>query len=180
MSIVPYILIPAVLLVVLWLVVRVFLAAYAKYAGGAAVVCPETKEVAGVEIDTTHAAWSSFGGTPTLHLKNCSRWPGRENCGQECIQQIQATPESCMVRHLLVAWYAGKKCVFCNRELGHTDWTEHKPCVLLPNDKTAEWSSLAYERVPTLLSSGRPVCWNCHITESFRANRPELVIERKR
>jgi hypothetical protein len=180
MSILPYILVPLALLVVLWVLLRVLFGAYMKYSGGAVVVCPETQEAAGVEIDTTHAAWSSVSGIPGLRLKNCSRWPEREGCGQDCLRQIQDTPQNCMVRHLLAAWYAGKACVYCGHDLSHVDWTEHKPCVQLPNGKTAEWAAVPYERVPALLSSGRPVCWTCHITEGFRAANPQLVIERKR
>ncbi len=180
MSILPYLILPLALLALVWLALRVVFGAYAKYAGGAVVVCPETRAAAGVEIDKTHAAWSSFAAHPGLRLKNCSRWPEREDCGQECLAQIRETPQNCMVRHLLAAWYAGKTCVTCGRDLSHIDWTEHQPCVQLPGGKTAEWSDLPYERVPELLASGRPLCWNCHVLENFRGLHPELVIERKR
>ena len=180
MSYLAYIVFPLALLVVVWLVLRVLFGAYMKYGGGAVIVCPETKEPAGVELDTSHAAWTSFSGAPQLRLKNCSRWPEREDCGRPCLQQIQESPENCMVRHLLTAWYAGKACVLCGHDLSRVDWTEHKPCVQVPNGETSEWSAVPSERVPTLLSSGRPVCWTCHVTENFRATHPELVITRNR
>jgi hypothetical protein len=30
-----------------------------------------------------------------------------------------------------------------------------------------------------VFSTHRPVCWNCHVTETFRRLHPELVVDRK-
>ena len=49
---------------------------------------------------------------PTLHLKECSRWPERQDCWQDCLQQIKADPENCLVWTIVARWYEGKSCVF--------------------------------------------------------------------
>jgi hypothetical protein len=48
------------------------------------VFCPETGDVAIVRIDALHAAVSSAIGDPELRVLDCSRWPERRDCGQEC------------------------------------------------------------------------------------------------
>lgn len=50
--------------------------------------CPETNEPASVEINAAHAAATAWGGEIDLRLKNCSRWPDRSNCRQECLSQV--------------------------------------------------------------------------------------------
>lgn len=180
MLIADYIIAAILIVVVAWLLIRAVAIPYKKYAGGAVVVCPETKEKAGVRIDTAHVVLTSFGRKADLRLKECSRWPEREHCGQDCLSQVQERPESCMVHRMLTSWYENKSCTFCSHPLSNVDWIEHAPCVLLPDGKTAEWPQIELERVPELLEKGKPVCWTCHITENFRSEHPDLVIERKR
>ena len=47
--------------------------------------CPETGGPAEVGIDASRAALSSAFGQPLLRVKNCSLWPKRERCKQDCL-----------------------------------------------------------------------------------------------
>ena len=64
-----------------------------RYSGGRPVACPENKQPAVVNIDAQWAADAEMDGRSDLRLCDCSRWPGRSECDQACLQQaIQAEP----------------------------------------------------------------------------------------
>ena len=61
---------------------------YQTYAAPRAVICPETRRPAGVIIDAAHAAATGVrGGKPEFRLADCTRWPARADCGQECLPE---------------------------------------------------------------------------------------------
>lgn len=47
--------------------------------------CPETGGQAEVGIDASRAALTSAFGRPVLRVKNCSLWPEKEQCKQDCL-----------------------------------------------------------------------------------------------
>jgi hypothetical protein len=151
--------------------------AFRKYRGKRVVECPETQAPAGVEVDAGHAALTAVLGKPDLRLKECSRWPERQNCGQDCLAQIALAPEDCLVRTMLAKWYVGKSCVFCARDCSEIDWMEHRPTLLGPDGRTVEWQDVASEDLPGVLETHKAVCWNCHVAETFRRQHPDLVID---
>jgi hypothetical protein len=55
------------------------------YREGRTVNCPETDAPVSVRFNALRAAWSGLAGPPKLRLADCTRWPERANCGQECI-----------------------------------------------------------------------------------------------
>ncbi|MGA8086920.1 MAG: DUF1761 domain-containing protein [Terracidiphilus sp.] len=68
-------------------------AIYERYSGGRPVACPENQQPAVVSIDVRHAAVAVMDGRPNLRLSDCTRWPERSKCNQECLSQaIQAEP----------------------------------------------------------------------------------------
>src|SRR4051794_38323315 len=69
--------------------------------GARAIVCPENRRPAGVQVDARHAALTGFAGAPKLRLSCCSRWPERAGCGQQCLSEIAASPEGCLVHNIL-------------------------------------------------------------------------------
>jgi hypothetical protein len=154
------------------------LSTYLKLRGTRVVTCPETSEPVAVEVDATRATLTAVLGKPSFRLTDCSRWPERQNCGQECLSQIEAAPENCLARAILTKWYQEKTCVLCNKPLGEIDWLEHKPALMSPEQKTVEWHDVRAEKLPEVLSTHLPVCWNCHIAETFRREFPELVVDR--
>jgi len=44
--------------------------------------------------------------------------------------------------------------------------------------RTFEWHEVRPEKVPESLATHQPVCWNCHIAETFRRQFPQLIVER--
>jgi hypothetical protein len=64
---------------------------YRRYTGSRLVACPENQQAAVVDIDARHAAASGMHGLPKVRLCDCTRWPGRANCGQPCLSQAAQT-----------------------------------------------------------------------------------------
>lgn len=157
----------------LWRVGR----AYLMFRGKRLVTCPETREHAAVDVDIRHAALTAALGQPSFRLSDCSRWPDRHDCGQACLKQIQVVPADCLVRTILMRWYEGKSCVLCGKDLGHIDWL-HKPALMTLERRTFEWHEIRPETIPETLTTHLPVCWNCHIAETFRRQYPDLIVDR--
>ena len=151
---------------------------YFNYRGKRLVTCPETHKPEAVDLAVGEAALGAFLSEPTLRMKHCSRWPERQDCGQECVQHIEADPENCLVWNIVSNWYEGKKCVFCHKTFGRLQHLDHPRALIGPDHKTVEWKELKPEQLPEVLSTHRPVCWNCHCTETFIRVHPELVVQR--
>ena len=58
-----------------------------RYSAPRAVTCPETQQQVGVTIDARHAATTGLRDTAEFRLSDCTRWPERAECGQECLQE---------------------------------------------------------------------------------------------
>ena len=153
---------------------RVFL----RYRGKMVFTCPETGKPAAVNVAASKAARSSLTGRRDIHLSECSRWPERRDCGQECLSQIGADPQNCLVWTKVADWYRGRACVYCRKPFGEIHWHDHRPALIGPDRKTVQWSELPAERLPQVFETHWPVCWSCHIAETFRRERPELVVDR--
>jgi hypothetical protein len=153
--------------------------AYFDYRGKRLITCPETHKPEAVDVAAGEAALGAFLSEPTLRLNQCSRWPEREDCGQECLRQIEVNPENCLVWNIVSKWYEGKQCVFCHKTLSELHHLDHAPALLSPDHKTVEWRELRPEQLPEVFSTHRPVCWNCHVAETFRRLHPELVVDRE-
>jgi hypothetical protein len=177
---------PAATIIILAVLVGVVLLACATRAAGAwwrfrgtrLVTCPETEAAAAVTVDTTGAAFTAVFGGPRLWLDACSRWPSRRFCGQECLAQIKAAPDDCRVDTIARRWFGSKTCVFCRRAITETRLVPHRPALLAPDGSTVEWPEVAPERLPEAFRTHAPVCWSCHVTETFRRMHPELVTDR--
>lgn len=186
MLIVIYIMIGVILLGVFYFVWRMVLKPYRKFRGQMLVTCPETQQPAGVAVDAKHVALTGIQGEPDLRLKECTRWPERQNCGQACLTQIESSPQNCLVRTMLSNWYKDKSCVFCGKAFPQVDsydhravfWYEQKPAFVSPEGKLVEWHEVPVETLPQVLATHRPVCWNCLIAMTFRRDHPELVLDR--
>jgi len=151
--------------------------AYIRYRGTRLVECPETKEVVAVQLDAARAAAGATVGKTELKLSECTRWPERQGCGQECLRQIETSPEGCLVRTIVSDWYKGKTCVVCGTPLDVIDWYERRPALLGPDGRTVQWPEVTPERLPQVLADHVPICWNCHIAQSFRQQHPERVVD---
>jgi len=141
------------------------------YRGKMMVTCPETKEAVGVKVSPKAAALSGLAGKHDLRLSECTRWPER----QECLQQIENRPETCMVQNVLAGWYLGKHCAYCGKSFENIHWHDHKPALMSPEGKLVEWKDVPVETLPQVFETHEPVCWDCLIAETFRQQHPELV-----
>jgi hypothetical protein len=153
--------------------------AFFTYRGKRLVTCPETHKPEAVDVDVHEAALGAFLNQPTLRLRECSRWPVRQNCGQECLRQIEIDPKNCLLWNVVSRWYEGKRCVFCHKRIGALHHLDHAPALLAPDHNTLEWNQIKPEQLPEIFETYRPVCWNCHVTETFLRTRPELVVKRE-
>ncbi|HYV06282.1 MAG TPA: hypothetical protein VFB82_16920, partial [Blastocatellia bacterium] len=122
--------------------------AFVKFRGKRVIICPETLRAAAVDVDVAHAALTAVAGNPDLRLTTCTRWPERKDCGQECLLQIEISPEGCLARTMLEDWYRGKKCVLCRVEIGEIYWSDHKPAMLSPQGRITECGDISPEQLP--------------------------------
>jgi hypothetical protein len=152
--------------------------AYFALRGKRLVTCPETHKTEAVDVAAGEAGLGAFFNEPTLRLKECSRWPERQDCGQDCLQQVEADAQNCLVWNIVGNWYEGKSCVFCRKPIGPLHQWDHAPALLGPDFKTSEWKDVRPEQLPQIFSTHQPVCWSCHVAESFRRLHPELVTDR--
>ena len=152
--------------------------AWLKFRGACVITCPENQCPAGVHVDERHAALTALKGAPALRLSACSRWPERQGCGQACLTQIEASPESCLVRNILTDWYRGKVCASCGLPFGEIRWAVQKPSLYSADQKTLEWSQVPPERLPEILETALPVCFACHMASTLVREHPELAIDR--
>jgi hypothetical protein len=138
---------------------------YLKFRGQRIVTCPETRQLAAVELAAWRIAMASTFTEPRLHLRGCSRWNDVAPCEGACLPQIMEAPEECLVSTIVSKWYAGKTCTCCGRPVGQIGpW--HKPCLLSPEMRIFEWKDIPAENIPRALGTHAPVCWKCLVAET--------------
>ena len=169
----------AIAAVVLFAAYRL-IGAWIRFHGARVITCPENQRPAGVHVDVRHAAVSALASAPDVRLNECSRWPEKQDCGQECLRELQNSPEDCLVRNILVRWYAGRNCALCGAPIGEIGAAGAKPALLTEPQVTMEWSEVAPERLRDTLATAQPVCFSCHAASSFARLHPELITNRPR
>jgi hypothetical protein len=149
-----------------------------RYRGTKLVTCPETGRPAIVEVDALHASLTSTVGLPDIRLQNCSRWPLKEQCVQECLTELDVAPGQCLVSGVLMRWYGGKKCCYCCKPFEELHWTDHRPALRSPEASLVSWNAVPVDNLSMVLETHLPVCWDCYIAQSFRRDHPDLVVYR--
>jgi hypothetical protein len=153
--------------------------AYFEARGKRLVSCPENQCTAAVELDARKAGLKAFRGGTYHCLQDCSRWPEKQDCAQDCLSQVEALGQGCLVRTVVAGWYHGKVCVYCHKPVDTVaEWTGQMPALLSTDAKTVSWGEVPAEKLPEIFATHKPVCWSCHIAESFRREHPELVTDR--
>jgi len=171
-----YLVVAAIAVALVYVGVR-FGRAYFRLKGERVVTCPADQTKAAVDINAGKAAASAVFGTPSFTLTTCSHWPERSGCGQACVSQIQSSPIDCLVRTQLGKWYEGKTCVLCHRPVGDIDWYERRPALRTPDGVTVAWPDVDAVHLEEILRTHAPVCFDCHVAETFRRTHPELVLD---
>lgn len=145
--------------------------------GARVVTCPETGLPAVVAIDVRHAVASGLGERlPQLRLRACSRWVDRGRCDEPCLCEAAApasTPRAIAERAL-----TGKACVFCRTPIERVAFLDHYAALRQLDGTTIAWPDVPPERLRQSLITQQPVCWDCHVAETFRRRYPELVTDR--
>jgi hypothetical protein len=178
---------PAMVLVILFATVAIFVyardpvRAWRRYRGVRIVMCPETQRPAAVSVDTGHAALTALvEHQAKVRLAACSRWPERGRCSEPCLADVQAAGPDGTVRAVVEEWYATQRCGYCGKPITDAGAAHHQPALRGSDGITVQWSDVPPEQLPDLFHTHQPVCWNCHIAETFRRLHPELVVERLR
>ena len=166
-----------ILAAALWLGIR-FVRSSSRFRGSRIVTCPETNKPTIVEVDALHASLTSAVGLPDIRLKDCSRWPIKEQCGQECLMDLDVAPEGCLVSGVLMRWYRDKNCVYCSKAFPELHWVDHRPALLSADGKLLAWNEVQLDQLRNVLESYAPVCWDCYIAQTFRHDHPDLVVIR--
>ena len=151
---------------------------YLKYRGPRLITCPENHRPAAVTVHALLAGYTTATHSPELRLKQCSRWPEMQGCEQECLSQIERSPEDCLVRMIVTRWYGGKVCAVCGRPIHKVEWLGHKPALLDPEGKTVYLDEIKPEMLPEVLATYSPVCWDCHIASTLMREHPEVITNR--
>ena len=148
---------------------------YFKNRGRLGVTCPDSHEPADVEVDNKFAFWTALRGQEHSRLKSCSRWPEKGDCGQECLEQIEPSPEN--IERLLTKWYEGKSCAICERALSPSDWRRSRLAMLNEQQKLFEVRDMQLDQLQASLDTMLPLCWNCHQEERARQAPPPRLFK---
>ena len=155
------------------------LRAYLRARGKRLVSCPENHCTAAVELDARGAGLRAVRGGTYLCLQDCSRWPEKKDCDQACLTELGASGQGCLVRSVVANWYKGKTCVYCHKPVDNAaEWTGHMPGLLDQDYQTVSRADVPPEKLPDVFTTHKPVCWSCHMAETFRRQHPELVTDR--
>ena len=166
-------LIGAVVLVAL--PIGVSLQSYFRNRGRRTVICPDNREPVTVELDNKFAFSTALRGEEHDRLQSCSRWPEKGDCGQECLAQVNPSPEN--LERLLQKWYQGKSCAICEHALTPADWRRSRLALLNENQKLFELRHMHFDELPSALDHMAPLCWNCHQEERARQAAPPRMLK---
>lgn len=61
---------------------------YRRYRGRKTVICPETGQIAEVDLKAKQASVLSAFGKQWVRVKWCTLWPRKRGCAQECVRNI--------------------------------------------------------------------------------------------
>jgi hypothetical protein len=165
-------------LILIGLPVAFSLQSYFKNRGRRSVVCPDNGRPVDVEVDRAFSFRTALRGKEHTRLRSCSRWPEKSDCGQECLAQVDPTPEN--LERLLVSWYDGKACGICGRLLVAFDWQRGRMGLLDKDYKLIELRQFELTGLSAALPNHRPLCWTCHQEEKARQAQPHRVLKGER
>lgn len=134
------------------------------------IICPETRNPADIELDGRYAMQTAAHNYEHSRIASCSRWPEKDECDQECLAQVNPSPEN--IERLLSKWCSGKVCGLCDRALRASDWAFSRIGWLDENRKLIELHDIELKNLQQELQDKRPLCWTCHLQERERQAKP--------
>jgi hypothetical protein len=91
----PWIVVAAIIAVaVCYVLLPVVADTFRRFRTKKSLRCPETGTEAEVGIDAGRAALTSAFGRALLRVKNCSLWPERKECAQDCVRSESEVEEA--------------------------------------------------------------------------------------
>jgi hypothetical protein len=150
--------------------VALSLQSYFQNRGRHSAICPENGEPVNVEVDSKYSFWMALRGQEHTRLKSCTRWPEKGDCGQECLAQVDPSPEN--VERLMLGWYRGKSCAICTRAITPPDWRRGRLAWLDDEYKLVELRQVNLKQLQFALQGMRALCWSCHQEERARQALP--------
>jgi hypothetical protein len=143
---------------------------YFKNRGRRPVVCPDDDQCAQVVVDNKFVLQAAMRGKEQMRVKSCTHWPQNEQCGQECLVQVDATSEN--IDRLLTRWLGGKSCNACGRLLTPADWRFGRLGFFNEQFKLVELRQIDLDEIGSVPEPTRPLCWSCHQQEKQRQTQP--------
>jgi hypothetical protein len=147
---------------------------YFKNRGKRSVTCPDDQKSAEIEVDNSFALQSAMHGREHMRVRTCSHWPENVDCGEECLVQVEATPEN--IERLFLRWFDEKQCSICQRALTRADWRMGRMGFLDDNFKLVELRQIDLEDLGQVAEPKHPLCWKCHQEEKQRQAKPVSVV----
>jgi len=146
--------------------VAVSLQSYFQNRGRQSAICPENGEPVDIEVDRKYSFWTALRGQEHSRLQSCTRWPEKGDCGQECLAQVDPSPEN--VERLMLGWHKGKVCAICTRAITPSDWRQGRLAWLDKQHKLVELRQVNLRQLQSALEDMHPLCWTCHQEERVR------------
>ena len=146
--------------------VALSLQSYFQNRGRQSAICPENGEPVDIEVDRKFSFWTALRGQEHSRLKSCTRWPHKGDCGQECLAQVDPSPEN--VERLMLGWYKGRVCGICARNITPSDWRRGRLAWLDEQHKLVDLRQVNLRQLQSALEEMRPLCWACHQEERVR------------
>ncbi len=149
---------------------------WGRLGGDRLVTCTATGSPAVVRIDARGAAVGSLiCRTPKADIAECSLWATGGSCDLGCTVEA-LSPESTTGR-IVSRWFDTKICVYCAKPIAARS-VGHHAALLGPDGRTREWPDVPAVRLLESLRTDLPVCWDCHVAQTFRREHPEWVTDR--
>jgi len=136
------------------------LATFLRYRHPRVVACPAGDQPAAIQIDARHAAFTAVPH-PLLRVASCSRWPEGHNCGQLCLDGVEADKRRSPIRRF-ARWYAGRRCARCAAPLLDLRWVDRPPALMDREGHIVAWYEIPSERLQARSQALVPICWGCH------------------
>ncbi len=155
--------------------VALSLQSYFQNRGRQSAICPENGAPVDIEVDRKYAFWTAWRGQEHSRLQSCTRWPEKGDCGQECLAQVDPSPEN--VERLMLGWHKGKSCAVCTRAITPADWRRGRLGWLDQQYKLVELRQVNLRQLQSALAEMRPLCWTCHQEERLRQAVPPRLLK---
>jgi hypothetical protein len=159
-----------------WQVAR-SLRVWGRLRGDRLVTCTATGSPAAVRIDARGAAAAALVcRNPQVDIAECSLWATGGLCDRGCT--VEALSPQSTTGRIASEWFDKKICVYCAKPIAARS-VGHHAALLGPEGTTREWPDVPADRLRDALRTDLPVCWDCHVAETFRREHPDWVTDRQ-